>query len=85
MAADTITLAVNTEPLEAFTKIVDGFLKTINSGVSVGELPPELARIEPDNAPAGTGELRMILYPSDAFLRHVGALWARNPDLLAVK
>jgi hypothetical protein len=50
-------------------------------GFDFGDCSFELARIETDNCSTTTGELNVVFYPSDAFLRFVATFCASDFDL----
>ena len=80
-----LTVVCDAAPLMLFTELLETALKVRQRPVSLGNLPFELARVENDVSPACTGELRVRLYPSDAFLRFASTLRARNFELSAVE
>lgn len=80
-----LVITLNPAPFQSFTKILQCFIESGNAVINGGDLPLEVARVETDAYAAGTGELRVTLYPSDAFLRYAATLFAGNGDQLVVK
>lgn len=73
-----VGVACGAQPLLLFTEILQGFLERSKGRIDFGDLPLELARVESNLCAAGTGKLLVKLYPSDAFLRFAGAIFAGN-------
>lgn len=71
-------LSCDARPLESFIKTLQCFLERSKGGINFGDLPLELIRVEQDDSAASACELRVTLYPSDAFLRFSGAISARD-------
>lgn len=71
-----VDVVCDAQPLLLFAEILQGFLKRSKGGVNFGDLPLELARVESNLCAADAGKLLVKLYPSDAFLRFAGAIFA---------
>jgi hypothetical protein len=73
-----VDVACDARPLLLFTEIFQVFLERSKGGVNFGDLPLELVRVESDLGAADAGKLLVKLYPSDAFLRFAGTIFAGN-------
>jgi hypothetical protein len=71
-----ITINCDTSPLILFAKIFEAALKGRERFLNFGDFGFELARVESDLCAAGTGELLVRFYPSDAFLRFAATVFA---------
>lgn len=73
----TLALRADTAPIDGFIRLLE-LAKLPEATFQIGNLPSELVRIENDLGAADTCELTVRLYPSDALLRHVAAVLARD-------
>lgn len=71
-----ITINCDASPLMLFTKIFEAALQGRERLLDLSDLGFELARVESDLCAAGTSELLVRLYPSDAFLRFAATVFA---------
>ena len=76
-----VAIKCDASPLLLFIEFIKSALQVCNRTITLGDLSFELARIETDNNTAGAGEITIVLYPSDAFLRFAVTLCAGNFDL----
>ena len=80
-----ITVNCDASPLMLFTKIFEAALQGRERFLDLGDFSFELARIESDFCAAGTGELLVRLYPSDAFLRFAATVFAGDFNFGIIK
>lgn len=71
-----LTIACVSIPLLLFAQLFECVLQARQRTLNFADLTFELARVESDFNSTGTGEFTVRLYPSDAFLCFVAALFA---------
>ncbi len=83
--AQNIFINVDASPMRSFLHLFKCALNLSDRSFERSELPPDLGRIESDHGAAGTGELRIVFYPSDAFLRCAAAVFTGELDFRGIK
>ena len=73
-----IKLKVDSKPLMLYLEVFKRVLQIRNSPINFCDFSSEIVRFETDNGTANTGEISIILYPSDTFIRFVSALWTSD-------
>jgi hypothetical protein len=78
MSIQNIQVKCDAAPLMLFIKLLDRSLQAGKGRFDFRDFSFELVRVEANDGAAGTGELTVVLYPSDAFLRFAVTLCAVN-------
>jgi hypothetical protein len=79
-----IKLICDASPALLFMKLFNDALSRIVGPINIGDCPKDVVRLEQYPSPAGTDEVFVSLYPSDAFLRFAATVLAGNFDLSTV-
>jgi hypothetical protein len=85
MAKNNVKIELDASAFISFTEIFESFLKRRVVSLDSSDLPFEIARVDCDCSAASTGKLIVRLYPSDAFLAFVGAIFAGNFDFSTIE
>lgn len=76
-----LVLTVDRRPISDFLKLIEVLSEFTQLSFDLSDLPFELVRFERDDRAASAGELRVVLYPSNALLGFVAAFFTGNTDL----
>lgn len=82
---EALTLSLDAAPLALFIELFERALQGHPAPLDVGDLPEELGRVERSDRATPAGELAVIAYPSDGFLRYAATVLAGDVDLGVVE
>lgn len=85
MSINKVTLECDANPMLLFIYLFKTVAEVLKRSINFGDFPLELYRVENDSCVTNAGEVRVVIYPSDAFLRFATTVFTRDFNFSTIK